>query len=55
MKGSKCFLCDGLVETDNEDCLCNNCLSSVNKPDPVSRAILMVVIIIVGVVLISVL
>jgi len=27
MKGGKCFLCDRLIETDNEECLCNDCLS----------------------------
>lgn len=29
MKGGRCFGCDSVIETDNEDCLCNNCLAEM--------------------------
>ena len=54
MKGGRCFLCDRLVETDNEECLCNNCLSTVNGPTRVGRAILLALVIVIVLVAMSI-
>jgi len=53
MKGGKCFYCDSTIETNNEECLCNDCLSTVSRPDPVGLAILGAVLLIFGIVFVN--
>lgn len=51
MKGDKCFLCDTLVETDNLDDLCNDCLGEFDNDGETARPIILAA----GIVLIIVL
>lgn len=51
MKGDKCFYCENIIETDNEDELCDNCLSEFEDDVKTGRSILLAA----GIVLIVVL
>jgi len=54
MKGGRCFLCDSLVETDNDDDLCNDCLSETSRTVPIGLAIILVAVIIVVLIILGV-
>lgn len=46
MKGGRCTYCENLIETDNDEYLCNDCLSVMNKATAPGRAIILAIIII---------